>query len=550
MSGLTHFLLLLRKIKKFFIIGEDREGIRGMDFSSIARGVFSGATQAVTDTAAMASTKALDLKNNVEKVFGAVIKELQGMTPTKADMAVKKAETLGGSTKVDTQTLPEDAAVLYQTSQAYTDGSLPKLVHQAGVSSQQPESQRVTGEAKAEQNKLKETVAELVRSKVLFPLSGKKDPEAQSRLESAALFFNDPQAYSENIAAKRGTSITPEWQQNIGDRKKHMDGQVRDNAHRVAKAAGQQNVTREGLTPKAEVVKIDVPGASRSLSALHLTHGDGSGPTVVVFHANAMTADKMREQAQFYFEQGYNVLVPTMGGYPGSEGVSTCVESIKQDVSAINQHLESKGVQQFGYHGLSMGGALALEAATSNQSKTFFVCTDQTFDTPAGVFSNYLKNHHAPGPICSFAKSVANIATHGGLDNTANAAKIREAKIPFVSVTVQDDAMMAAKGKDQEGRTQGNIGALSDTRVHMSSENWGEYEGEVPEHTSSFVQCDVATRAIQKAMNKGLEETQAKPQIPTSAPAASTSNVEPRGMASGSGMDGVTPGRKSVDLSK
>lgn len=474
-----------------------------MDFSSIASNAFAGAARTVSSVSTAVSTKAAELQNRVGEVFDAVISKLQATSSQQADITTKHAADLQSASVVDRTNLPQDVADLYSASQAYTGPVLSAIVRETGISSQQRECERVPGEEKAEQNKLKETVAELVRSKVLFPLSGKKDTDAVSRLENAALFFNDPQAFALQTAQKEGLESVPEeWQKEIDERVKYMKEEVPKMAAEVAKSAGKE-VDKEKLTSQAKVVKIEVPGADRALAALHLTHGDGSGPTVVVFHANAMTADKMREQAQFYFEQGYNVLVPTMGGYPGSEGVATSVGSIKQDVSAINKHLESRGVERFGYHGLSMGGALALEAATANMGKTFFVCTDQTFDTPAGVFSNYLRNHQVPGPICSFAKSVANLATQGGLDNRENAEKVKKRNIPLVSVTVENDAMMAVKGKDSS-ETQDNIGALSKetARVHMTPGNHGDRDK--LEHTACFARCGEATNKIEFALEEGL----------------------------------------------
>ena len=56
--------------------------------------------------------------------------------------------------------------------------------------------------------------------------------------------------------------------------------------------------------------------------------------------------------------------------------------------------LQRQGVTAVGYHGISIGGTLAFQAATAETRattvKTKFVVADQTFTKPADVAANYV----------------------------------------------------------------------------------------------------------------------------------------------------------------
>lgn len=288
--------------------------------------------------------------------------------------------------------------------------NLANLVKESGFGS----THRTSETPPSSSAKLSGVLADFVRSTIIFPLSGTKDAEASKNLEASI------------------TSL-----------KKGFPEGAKMNAKKVE-------------------IPVEVGKNIRHLEAMHLTHEDDSGPTVVLFHANAQTASHLYNQAQFYHSRGFNVLVPTMGGYPGSPGVSTSEESVYQDVEAVKKFLAEKHVNDVGYHGLSIGGALAFQAATGNTShkdlKTMFVVADQSFDTIPNVCSNFLKNNFVPGPICKLAKAVGNLAmpkkqelrisneltqVSDGLDNEAKSKQLTN--VPFLTITTNQDKHMGKK---------------------------------------------------------------------------------------------------------
>ena len=432
-----------------------------MDFSNIVRGTFTGATQALSSAAEAVSTKAAELNKSVGKVFTNVMQQVQGSATTKtSDMAEKEITDLYSVSKSSSD--PEVQPLLKAVAGIATE--LSKEVSDAAKSTRKTEAQQTPGEITSRQSGAKKAVGDFMRSQFLFPLRGKENANASARLHETVTNFNEQ------------------------------------------KQVGQ----------KAEVKKIpvEVGGQKRELEALHMTHGDGKGPTVVVFHSNADTAAGMLDQAKFFHDQGFNVLVPTMGGYPGSSGVATDEESICQDVEAVKAFLHQDcGVQEAGYYGLSIGGALAFQAATgeTNQEglKTMFVIADQTFDTMPNVCSNFLQNNHVPKHIAKLAKPAARLGVPAGknfqvadgltqksdgLNNKAKSENLqREGVVPVFSMTAKSDLHMGGK----EGNLASKLQANERCEMQLVQLPW-EKKGDLDDadHCSKFTWNPKASGAI------------------------------------------------------
>jgi len=212
-----------------------------------------------------------------------------------------------------------------------------------------------------------------------------------------------------------------------------------------------------------------VQGGKRELRAYHIKHDDASvRPTVVIFHGNAMTSEDMLKLGQYYYYLGYDALMPTMGGYPGSPGISTTEESSYRDVEAIKLYLQNMGVTGVGYHGLSIGGSLAFQGAVGETAatklQTKFVVADQTFTAAEHTAENVVAN--GPGAaICPFARGAARacfpqyrvdlgrgVATRcDGLNNEEKTKRMRDRNIPLFVVKASKDHIMAIKIEDEKG---------------------------------------------------------------------------------------------------
>lgn len=186
----------------------------------------------------------------------------------------------------------------------------------------------------------------------------------------------------------------------------------------------------EDLPKEKREQHIEIPvnfkaGLERKLDAIHMVHPNKKGEpnssikTVVIYHPNYMTCEDMREIGNYYFNKGFNVLVPTIGGYPGSTGVIPSEESVCQDVEAVKLFLEAQGVKEVGYHGMSLGASLAIKSATNptnaQKLQTSFVVSDQGFKSAVEVAENAVRNS-AIGirPIRWLGKAIMRIGLEKG----------------------------------------------------------------------------------------------------------------------------------------
>jgi len=91
--------------------------------------------------------------------------------------------------------------------------------------------------------------------------------------------------------------------------------------------------------------------------------------TAVLYHGNCQHRDGMKETAEEYLNRGYNVLLSSYAGDTVVEGTGTdykivptkCSEHLmREDAEADFEFLKGLGVEHFAVHGISLGGAQAL----------------------------------------------------------------------------------------------------------------------------------------------------------------------------------------------
>lgn len=123
---------------------------------------------------------------------------------------------------------------------------------------------------------------------------------------------------------------------------------------------------------------------------------DSSAPTAILFHPSGMIGETMLgirlvegraahahilvEPIQHLRKIGWNVLLPTIGGYPGSdEGLETNECTIIQDVDAVLKKLDQDNVKNILVNGYSLGSALSMQAAQISE-KIQMVMLEKPFD--------------------------------------------------------------------------------------------------------------------------------------------------------------------------
>lgn len=275
-------------------------------------------------------------------------------------------------------------------------------------------------------------------------------------------------------------------------------------------------------------IEVKLKENTRHLEAWHNVPPKGitrNNTTVVIFHGNGMVGAEMYKTASYYLTQGYDVLMPSIGGYPGSPGVETSEESIYQDVEAIKLFLENElRVTNVAYHGTSIGGVLALQAGTNintdSKLKTQFVVADKTFSSAAEVGENMLLNEGKP----LLSKLVKNVIKKGfpaqriiqvpgeketltdGMNNLEKVKQLALNNIPLVVIDArQDDFMgreevLGKRGGDREfNKNFGDDLCESYNKMnhsqaaHITVESWGHHD-----------HITIATHDVNEKLKKAL----------------------------------------------
>jgi pimeloyl-ACP methyl ester carboxylesterase len=270
-----------------------------------------------------------------------------------------------------------------------------------------------------------------------------------------------------------------------------------------------------------EEIPVTIDGVTRTLEAFSKKSSLSNGETVVLFHANGMSGAEMHRQALFYLDLGYDVLLPTVGGYPGSPGVATCEASLYQDVEAIKCFLYQNGIRTVGYHGLSLGGALALQAAIYKNENaplnTKFVVGDQTFTQGVEAAVNLTKNMKL-GLFDTFVEKRVSTALKvgeevvveegrtiftDGFDNKKKVANLKLAGIPLIFIEAGKDEHMGI-GRKRAGtyaRTMSTVLHESASLLTSSVEEKSflfRMEGE--KHCASFTEDTAVEKGLWKAI--------------------------------------------------
>ncbi len=129
------------------------------------------------------------------------------------------------------------------------------------------------------------------------------------------------------------------------------------------------------------------------------TNYDHSTKTMVLLPGNSALGPYMVQEASVYKSLGWNVMMMTYGGYPGSdEGLATTEATTIQDIHALIRALEAKGVDKIGLHGFSQGTSVAMHGTQLSQ-RICFVALEMGYTSAPDVAANYIKNQRLEAPF-------------------------------------------------------------------------------------------------------------------------------------------------------
>jgi len=207
--------------------------------------------------------------------------------------------------------------------------------------------------------------------------------------------------------------------------------------------------------------------------------GDRNKPTIVLSHGNDANLYSMYSIAEKYKEMGYSVLAYTAGGreYPqhnapddANNDFSTSELSLYEDVDGVMQCLHEKGIKKVAWHGYSMGGGTAMQAAYKygkeaqteehcalmkehpDMPEVTHVLGDKIFTSVGAVSATYAKKDvDLPNIGFAVGKGMTpehhsnGIHTTDGLNNLRKRQALRSSGVSFLFVNAHDD-MQTAEG--------------------------------------------------------------------------------------------------------
>lgn len=163
---------------------------------------------------------------------------------------------------------------------------------------------------------------------------------------------------------------------------------------RFCTSARELDIQKAGF----EKVSIDIQRGDKkqhAITCLKLPHkpNEPSSKTMVLVGRAESIGSMMRNEAKWYQERGWNVLLVTLGGYPESgDAIDTSEQTTIQDMAGVLKYVEQQNnLHTIGVHGFCLGGALAMESARLSE-KVGLVIVDKPLDYVPYSLANIWKN--------------------------------------------------------------------------------------------------------------------------------------------------------------
>lgn len=231
--------------------------------------------------------------------------------------------------------------------------------------------------------------------------------------------------------------------------------------------------------------------------------------TVILFHGNGTTLYGNGDTARWFHNQGLNVLLITLGGYPGRNdqpGITSELTTY-HDAQAAVDYVKTRLAVDNGSilaYGMSIGGSLAFQVGAHNPGVHVF--TNQTFTKVVEVPDNAYPALRSIGKGALTAGCPTGISdgtfTTDGLDNRRKASLLQGS---YFGIYAARDHMM---GKKQENFTHALVDAYRSTHPDVKKE---EIILEIPgDHCASFTVHNHAVHAVRVHLDK-LQFTSPRP---------------------------------------
>lgn len=251
------------------------------------------------------------------------------------------------------------------------------------------------------------------------------------------------------------------------------------------------------LSAEQGYIKVDRgDGLEHAIRCQHInTTGNHVDPTVLIFNPPETVAEEMAEVALVCKNAGMNVMLVTLGGYPGSDQeVPTDEISVIQDVNAALKLLDNMGVDNIGLYGPSLSGTAAAMHAINLSNKVKCFIPDKPFTSPTSLVGNTIQNFGGIGKIIpkGLAKALMSVTFPTGIDvhgvtskdgqpyktdGFANVDKVANYQGVFRPIGADRDYMMGKDYEEEFGRYRSNFAEILSNACRNGDAAWIEEQG-------------------------------------------------------------------------
>ena len=250
----------------------------------------------------------------------------------------------------------------------------------------------------------------------------------------------------------------------------------------------------------SNVEKNDAFIISQDGYKLHATEiNQDSDKWVVCVHGYRDKGEGMSLYAYYYFNNGYNVLLPDLKGHGQSEGkyVGMGYNDRTDLLAWINKIIEKNPNSQIVLHGVSMGAATVMMTCGENLPQNVRVAVEDCGYTSVYDQYSYVADEFINIPIKSFALSALNtyskIKTHKDLKTMDSVSQIKKSKTPMLFIHGDKDTFVPFRMLDEVYNANPDIEkekyvVKGATHAYSASCDTENYFNKVFEFVSRYVQ--------------------------------------------------------------
>ena len=190
------------------------------------------------------------------------------------------------------------------------------------------------------------------------------------------------------------------------------------------------------------------------LHAYVVKQSENTNKWAIVVHGYGGEGKLMSSKAMYFYDMGYNVLIPDLRGHGKSEGdyIGMGWDDRFDIISWINHIIKSDPNAEIVLHGTSMGAATVLMTSGENlPSNVKAIVSDCAYTSAWDIFNYELKTYLNIGsfPIMNFSNLVTRVKAGYSLKDASAIKQVKKTKIPILYIHGDSDKFVPPSMMDE-----------------------------------------------------------------------------------------------------